>query len=78
MDTWAILLTASEQAGKALELQRRAVALAPDVPLFRLTLARIYLKTGDKAAARGELERLGQLGEKFGDQKAVQELLSQV
>jgi cellulose synthase operon protein C len=78
MDTLAILLADGDQAGKALELQKRAVELAPDAPALRLTLARLYLQSGDKVAARAELERLHQLGDKFGDQKAVQQLLAQV
>jgi putative PEP-CTERM system TPR-repeat lipoprotein len=78
MDTWAALLADDGNLRQALELQQRAVTLAPDAPGMRLNLARIYVVTGDKAAARAELERLQELGPKFGDQQAVRDLLAKL
>jgi len=77
MDTWALLLADKGEVAKALEIQRRAVALAPDSMALRLTLAKILLKAGDKAAARTELDRLKALGERFADHKEVTALMAQ-
>lgn len=75
MDTLATLFADDGQIAKALELEKKAVALAPDFHLFRLNLAKLYLKSGDKALARAELERLTKLGDKFAGQAEVGELL---
>lgn len=75
LDTLALALAADGQAPRALELQKKTVERAPDDPALRLTLARLYLKTGDKAQARAELEKLAKLGRKFADQDDVAELL---
>jgi cellulose synthase operon protein C len=78
MDTLALALLASNQGPKALEVQKKAIERAPEDPSLRLGLARIYLKTGDKAAARIELERLSKLGSRFSGQSEVTELLKSV
>ena len=78
MDTLAIALLAENQATRALEVQKKALELAPDDAPMRLNLARIYLKTGDKAQARVELEKLAKLGDKFPDQAEVAALLKSV
>ena len=77
MDTWAVLLADDNRVAEALALQQRAVGLAPQSPALRLTLARIQLKAGDKAAARVELDKLRSLGDRFNAQKDVEELLRQ-
>jgi putative PEP-CTERM system TPR-repeat lipoprotein len=74
MDTWAMLMAGHGKAAEAIELQKKAIALAPADNGFRLNLAKIYLKAGDKAQARKELEQLAQLGDKFPAQKEVREL----
>jgi putative PEP-CTERM system TPR-repeat lipoprotein len=62
MDTLATLLAEKGEYGPAIELQTRALALQPDNSALRLGLAKIYIKSGDKAKARGELESLAKLG----------------
>jgi putative PEP-CTERM system TPR-repeat lipoprotein len=64
MDTWAMLLSASGNQPKALELQIKAVELQPTNEALRLNLARIYLASGDKQRARNELDTLIKLGDK--------------
>ena len=58
MDTLASVLASSGQVDKALDLQKKAVALLPANNNFRLDLAKLFLKAGDKAGARAELDRL--------------------
>jgi predicted Zn-dependent protease len=75
MDTWATILADAGQPGKALEIQKKAVALAPDVAPFRLNLAKLYLHSGDKSLAKAELDQLAKLGDKFANHAEVAELL---
>lgn len=75
LDTLATILSDAGQAGKALELEKKALAIAPEHPVFRLNLAKLYIKTGDKAQARVELDRLTKLGDAFARQAEVTELL---
>lgn len=77
MDTWALLLADKGEVARALEIQQRAVTLAPESMALRLSLAKILLKAGDKTAARAELERLKALGERFADHKEVAALIAQ-
>ncbi len=65
MDTLAGILGSSGQVDKAIELQKKAVALMPANDDFKLDLAKLYLKAGNKADARTELDRLAALGRKF-------------
>jgi len=75
MDTLALALAADNQMPKAIEWQRKAVAKAPEGPNFRLGLARLLVKAGDKPAARTELDTLARLGDKFPGQAEVATLL---
>lgn len=75
LDTLAAAQAAANQLDKAIETQKRAVALDPDNPQLRLSLARHYVKAGEKAYARAELETLARLGDKFGSQGEVSALL---
>jgi putative PEP-CTERM system TPR-repeat lipoprotein len=75
MDTLAVILGDSGQLGKAVELQQKVVALEPDYPPFRLNLAKLYIKSGDKTKARIELDQLAKLGDKFAGQPEVGGLL---
>ncbi len=75
LDTLATVLADEGQATKALEIEKKAIALNPDSPPLRLNLAKLYLKTGDKAQAKAELLALSKLGDKFGGQAEVGELL---
>ena len=75
MDTLAAALADAGQVDKALELQKKVVAMAPDNMDAKLTLARIAMKSGDKKLARGELEKLAYLGDKFPAQAEVADML---
>jgi putative PEP-CTERM system TPR-repeat lipoprotein len=78
LDTLALAMAAEKQLPQALELQKSTVARWPDDPTLRLTLARLFIQANDKAQARGELEKLAQLGKKFADHAEVVELLKGV
>ena len=75
MDTLATLLSDRNEHEKALELQKKALALQPDAALFKLNLAKIQIKAGDKAGAKTTLGELAKLGDKFGGQAEVSGLL---
>jgi predicted Zn-dependent protease len=75
MDTLAMLLAKQNEFTRAIELQNKALDLQPDNSRVRLNLAKIYIRSGDKARARVELERLAKLGETFPEQSIVTELL---
>lgn len=62
MDTLAILLTDKGEYSKAIALQRQAIELQPGNASLRLSLARIYLASGDKALAKTELESIAKVG----------------
>ena len=54
-------------------LEKKVIALAPEALTFRLTLAKIYLQSGDKNLARAELEALLKPGKDFiGREEAAQ------
>ncbi|MGI9217532.1 MAG: XrtA/PEP-CTERM system TPR-repeat protein PrsT [Hydrogenophaga sp.] len=74
MDTWAMLLSAKGEHAKALELQSKVVELKPETPLFKLNLAKIQIKAGNKDAARRILEELAAMGDKYPDQAEVVKL----
>ena len=65
-------------ADKAVEVQKKAVELAPDAPAYKLGLARLLLQSGDKVGARAELSALTALGAKFPRQSEVAALIKQV
>ena len=75
MDTLATVLADAGQTAKALEIAKSALALRPDNPELRLNLAKLYVKSGDKASARSELDRLTRLGDRFARQAEVSSLL---
>lgn len=74
-DTLALALAGEGQIGPALEMQKKAIELAPADNLLRLNLARLAVQAGDKALARQELTRLQQLGTAFSAQADVASLL---
>ena len=78
MDTLAVLLSDAGDYAKALDLQTKVMTLQPQNPVFRLNLAKIHLKGGKKDLAKKELDELVKLGDKFGGQKEVAELLKGV
>ena len=77
MDTLAAALAREGQLAKAVDLQRKALAKAPQAaaPGYRLRLAKLLLKAGDADKARTELEALKALGDKFSEQDEVTALL---
>jgi putative PEP-CTERM system TPR-repeat lipoprotein len=75
LDTLAAALVADKQFDKALAIQKRTVALQPDVNEWRLRLADVALKANDQALAKAELTRLQGLGAKFKQQDEVTRLL---
>lgn len=75
MDTLAVLLSDKGQYAKALELQNKALALQPANTLYKLNLAKIHIKGGEKELARKELDALSKLGDKFPAQPEVSSLL---
>ncbi len=78
LDTLATALAAENQLPRAIETQKKAVQTSPNDPGLRLNLARLYVKAADKPAARTELQTLAKLGDKFGGQAEVAELLKSV
>jgi len=73
LDTLAMLLSERNEHARAQSLQQQAVAL-DGAPIYKLHLARIHLRAGDKAAARPLLDELAALGERFPAQAEVQQL----
>ena len=78
MDTLALALAAEGQLPQAIEMQKLALAQAPTDPAMKLNLAKLYIKSGNKAFARAELEDISGLGDKFKDHAMVTDLLKQV
>lgn len=75
MDTLATALAADGQLPQAIDWQRKTVAKEPGSANYRLGLAKLLVKSGDKAAARTELEVLSKLGDKFPGQAEVASLM---
>jgi len=74
-DTYATVLANEKDFAKAVSQQRQLVSDQPDQPGYKLTLAQILIQSGDKPAAKAELESLARLGSKFAQQKQVEALL---
>ncbi|MCM2348323.1 MAG: tetratricopeptide repeat protein, partial [Acidovorax soli] len=62
------------QHERAVELQKKVVQLQPQVLEFKLNLAKIQIKAGNKDAARALLDELGAAGDKFSSQAEVDRL----
>ena len=75
LDTLALALEADNQLPKAVDTQRRAVAIDPKDSMLRLHLARLLIKQGNKSDARGVLDALGRLGGTFAGHVEVAALL---
>jgi putative PEP-CTERM system TPR-repeat lipoprotein len=75
LDTLAFALASENRIGEAVSVQKKALSLGPENATVRLNLAKLYLQSGDKAAARAELEQLAKLGHKFAAQPEVAKLL---
>ncbi len=75
MDTLGVLLVENDDAARGIELQRKAVALAPEAHGIRLNLARSLIAAGQKDAAKKELQMLQKLGDKFSAHAEVERLI---
>ena len=75
LDTLSLALEADKQLPKAIEAQLRAIQLEPADTNLALRLAKLYIKSGDKARAKTELEALAKLGDKYAGQAEVASLL---
>ncbi|MDC6166081.1 XrtA/PEP-CTERM system TPR-repeat protein PrsT [Paucibacter sp. XJ19-41] len=78
MDTLATALAAEGRVERALELQRKALSLAPEQQVLRLNLAKLLLQAGNKPAAMAELKTLEKLGDKFPAHTEVDRLLKTI
>lgn len=76
MDTLASALAADQEIARALELQKKALALSPRDAVLRLNLAKLQIKAGDKRAARDELDTLAKLDKSFSGHSEVSRLLA--
>lgn len=74
-DTYATVLANEKDFTKAISVQRQLISDKPDQPGYKLNLAQILIQSGDKPAAKAELESLARLGNKFPQQKQVDALL---
>ena len=75
MDTLATALASENKLPKAIDVQKSAIARSPNDASLKLGLAKLLIKSGDKAYARSELEDLAKLGDKFKGQAEVATLL---
>lgn len=78
LDTLAKALASEGQMPRAIEVQRQAIAKAPERPVYRLSLAKLYVKAGNKDAARSELTALAAKGAAFPGQAEVAALQKEV
>lgn len=76
MDTLAEIYADGGHMDRAIELQKNAVDLAPELASNRLRLAKYYLAAGQKPRALEELNKLAALGDKFSQQAEVKQLLT--
>lgn len=82
MDTWAMLLSDANQHEKAIELEKKVLQLQLQTQpptqqqalWFKLNLAKIYLKAGQKDPARALLDELAAAGQQFPAQAEVERL----
>ena len=75
LDTLAFALAAENKLARAIEVSKSAVRLAPDVPLARLNLAKIYLQAQDKKNAKAELDGLAKISKQYPERQEVVDLL---
>ena len=74
-DTYATVLAGDKEFSKAITQQRLLISDQPDQPAYRFNLAQILIDSGDKPAAKTELESLVKLGPKFPQFKQAEALL---
>lgn len=74
LDTLAKALASEGKMERAIEVQKQALAAMPDRHQFRLNLAGLYIRAGNRTEAAAELETLSKLGDKFPYQTEVGQL----
>lgn len=74
MDTLAMLLADKGNTGRAIDLLRNAMGIAPQATAIQLNLAKVLVIAGKKEEARKELEVLAKLGDRFSAQAEVAKL----
>jgi putative PEP-CTERM system TPR-repeat lipoprotein len=74
IDTLAMLMADKQDYKKAIELQTKAMGLQSNNLLFKLNMAKIYAKAGQKTEARHLLDELTKQGDKFAGQAEVEKL----
>lgn len=74
IDTWAMLLADKKDYKKAIELQTKALGLQASNLVFKLNMAKIYAKAGQKGEAKQLLDDLAKQGDKFAEQAEVEKL----
>jgi putative PEP-CTERM system TPR-repeat lipoprotein len=78
LDTLASAYAANGQFGKAVEVQKRAVAAKPSNSEYRLHLAELSIQAGDMVLAKENLQQLERLGDSFSRQAEVKVLLGKM
>jgi putative PEP-CTERM system TPR-repeat lipoprotein len=78
VDTLGWMLVERGDATRGVELLQKAVSAAPNAQEIRYHLAQAWVKAGDKAKARNELERLLSTDAKFPQQDEALALLKQL
>ncbi|HJV74660.1 MAG TPA: XrtA/PEP-CTERM system TPR-repeat protein PrsT [Noviherbaspirillum sp.] len=78
LDTLGWILVEQGKVPRGVPLLQKAVELAPESMDIRYHLALGLIKSGDKATARSELQRLLSLGKEFAQEKEVRALLAQL
>jgi cellulose synthase operon protein C len=75
MDTLGSLLVERGDTARGVELLQKASTLAPQSANIRFNLAKALAKSGQKDAARKELEELSKLGSRYAGQEEVAQLM---
>lgn len=78
LDTLAQSLASEGKVDEAVTTQRLAVRRAPNLPDFRLTLAKLLISKGDRAEAKQELAGLADIGKGYANQAEVTKLLAEL
>ena len=78
METLAVALASNDRIGEAIEVLHQATVAEPGNHRVRLSLAKMYVRAGQKALAKKELERLNEVGDKFFQYREVASLLAKL
>jgi putative PEP-CTERM system TPR-repeat lipoprotein len=78
MDTLGVLLIDKGETARGVDLLQKATALAPQAASIRLNYAKALIKSGQKDAARKELDELAKRGDSFSGHQEVTQLRQQL